>query len=71
MGHGFGTDEHASLCAGRAAASARSRDDKVIAGVCGGLARYLGVDAVILRIAFVVLAFAGEAGSRSTSSDGS
>ena len=39
----------------------RSRD-KVIAGVCGGLARYLGVDAVILRIAFVVLAFAGGGG---------
>ena len=40
----------------------RSRDDKVIAGVCGGLGRYLGVDPVLLRIAFVVLAVAGGGG---------
>jgi phage shock protein C len=35
----------------------RSRDDRVIAGVAGGLARYLGVDTLIVRIAFVILAF--------------
>jgi phage shock protein C len=40
----------------------RRRDDKVIAGVCGGLGRYLGVDPVLLRIAFVVLAVAGGGG---------
>ena len=40
----------------------RSRDDRVIAGVCGGLGRYLGVDPVLLRIAFVVLAIAGGGG---------
>jgi phage shock protein C len=40
----------------------RSRDDKVIAGVSGGLGRYLGVDPVLLRIAFVVLAIAGGGG---------
>jgi phage shock protein C len=40
----------------------RSRDEKVIAGVCGGLGRYLGIDPVLLRIAFVVLAFAGGGG---------
>lgn len=40
----------------------RTRDDKVIAGVCGGLGRYLGVDPVLLRIAFVVLAVAGGGG---------
>jgi phage shock protein C len=34
----------------------RSRDDRVIAGVAGGLARYLGVDSLIVRIAFVILA---------------
>jgi phage shock protein C len=34
----------------------RSRDDRVIAGVCGGLGRYLGIDPVVVRIAFVVLA---------------
>lgn len=40
----------------------RSRDDRVIGGVCGGLGRYLGVDPVLMRIAFVVLAFAGGGG---------
>lgn len=40
----------------------RSREDRVIAGVCGGLGRYLGVDPVLLRIAFVVLAISGGAG---------
>jgi phage shock protein PspC (stress-responsive transcriptional regulator) len=40
----------------------RSRDDRVIAGVCGGLAQYFGIDAVILRIAFVVLLLAGGTG---------
>ena len=33
----------------------RSRTDKKIAGVCGGLAQYFGVDPVIPRIALVVL----------------
>lgn len=37
----------------------RSTTDKVIAGVAGGLGRYLGIDPVILRIAFVVLALTG------------
>jgi phage shock protein C len=40
----------------------RSRQDRMIAGVCGGLGRYLGVDPVLLRIAFVVLAVAGGSG---------
>jgi phage shock protein C len=40
----------------------RSTDDRVIAGLCGGLGRYLGVDPVILRIAAVLLVFAGGAG---------
>jgi len=40
----------------------RSRDDRVIGGVCGGLGRYLGVDPVLMRIAFVILAFAGGGG---------
>lgn len=33
----------------------RTPDDKVIAGVCGGLARYLGWDATRLRIGYVAL----------------
>jgi phage shock protein C len=40
----------------------RSSDDKVLAGVCGGLGRYLGVDPVLLRIAAVVLALANGLG---------
>jgi len=40
----------------------RSRDDRVIAGVCGGLGAYFGVDAVLFRIAFVLLVFAGGLG---------
>jgi phage shock protein C len=40
----------------------RSRTDRVIAGVCGGVGRYLGVDPVLIRVAFVVLAIAGGGG---------
>lgn len=38
---------------------ARSESDKRIAGVCGGIGRYFGVDPVIIRVAFVVAAFMG------------
>ena len=34
----------------------RSRDDRKIAGVCGGLGKYLGVDPRLLRWAFVLTA---------------
>lgn len=37
----------------------RSRDDRVVSGVAAGLARRLGSDAVLVRLAFVVLATAG------------
>jgi phage shock protein C len=40
----------------------RSRSERVIAGVCGGIGRYLGVDPVLLRIAFIVLALANGLG---------
>jgi phage shock protein PspC (stress-responsive transcriptional regulator) len=40
----------------------RSREDRVLAGVCGGLGEYFGVDAVLIRIAALVLVFAGGAG---------
>ena len=33
----------------------RNADDKIIAGVCSGLANYLGIDPVVMRIAFVLL----------------
>lgn len=37
------------------------RSDKVIGGVCSGLARYFGVDAVFVRLLFLIFAFAGGA----------
>ncbi len=40
----------------------RSQTDKVIAGVCGGLAQYFDIDPVLLRIAFVLLAIFGGGG---------
>jgi phage shock protein PspC (stress-responsive transcriptional regulator) len=40
----------------------RSAHDRKVAGVAGGLARHLDVDPLILRVAFVVLAFFGGAG---------
>jgi phage shock protein PspC (stress-responsive transcriptional regulator) len=40
----------------------RSRSDRVIGGVCGGLGRYFGIDPIIFRIAAVALIFAGGAG---------
>ena len=40
----------------------RSRTDRKIAGVCGGLGAYFQVDPVIFRIVWVVLALAGGLG---------
>jgi phage shock protein PspC (stress-responsive transcriptional regulator) len=40
----------------------RSYDDHILGGVAGGLARYFGVDATIVRIAFAVLVVFGGAG---------
>lgn len=40
----------------------RSRDDRWIAGVCGGLGRYFNLDPVIIRLLAVALTFAGGAG---------
>lgn len=37
----------------------RSMTDKYIAGVCGGIAQYLGVDPTVVRVIFIVLALAG------------
>jgi len=39
----------------------RSRSDRVIGGVCGGLGRYFGIDPIIVRIAAVVLLLFGGA----------
>lgn len=40
----------------------RSSADRMLAGVCGGVAEYLGVDATLVRIVTVGLAFLGGAG---------
>jgi phage shock protein C len=37
----------------------RTRDDRVIGGVCGGVAKYFNIDPLIVRIGFAALLFAG------------
>ena len=39
-----------------------SKTDKKIAGVCGGLAEYFSIDAMLIRVIFVVLALGGSLG---------
>ena len=34
----------------------RSRHDKFLAGVCGGLGEFLGIDPTLVRLIFVLLA---------------
>jgi len=40
----------------------RSRTERVIGGVCGGLAEYFNVDPVLVRVLLVVVTFLGGAG---------
>jgi phage shock protein C len=40
----------------------RSTTDKKLSGVCGGIAEYFGVDATLIRLAFVLLSLAGGPG---------
>lgn len=40
----------------------RSETDKMVAGVCGGIAAYLDIDSVFIRLAFVFLVFASGIG---------
>jgi phage shock protein C len=37
----------------------RSTSDRMIGGVCGGLARYFGIDATIVRLVFVLAVLSG------------
>jgi phage shock protein C len=41
----------------------RVRDGRVVAGVCTGLAAYLGVDPTLVRLAFALLTIFGGAGA--------
>lgn len=40
----------------------RSISQKVLAGVCGGLAEYFNIDVTIIRLAFVILTIMGGSG---------
>lgn len=40
----------------------RSSDNRMIAGVCGGLAEYLAIDPTLVRLAFAILLFASGIG---------
>ena len=40
----------------------RSRTQRMIAGVCGGLAEYFNVDATLMRVLFLLLAVFGGSG---------
>lgn len=40
----------------------RSRTDKKIAGVCGGIGQYFGIDSTVIRLVFVLFCLAGGSG---------
>ena len=59
------TTEHTSTSSEHQAGTkslTRSRNGRMLAGVASGIAGYLGVEVLIVRIAFVVLTFAGALG---------
>jgi phage shock protein PspC (stress-responsive transcriptional regulator) len=37
----------------------RSQTDRMLAGVCGGLGEYFGIDATLMRLVFVALTLLG------------
>ncbi|MFX0185179.1 MAG: PspC domain-containing protein [Candidatus Hodarchaeota archaeon] len=37
----------------------RSREDRWIAGVCGGLGEYFNIDPILIRILFIIFIFSG------------
>lgn len=40
----------------------RSRSDRIIGGVCGGLGEYLSIDPTVIRILYVLFALTGGSG---------
>jgi len=40
----------------------RNSDDKTIGGVCSGLALYLNIDVILIRVLFIIALFLGSAG---------
>jgi phage shock protein C len=47
---------------GESARLTRSRTDRVLSGVCGGLGKHLGIDPLLVRLAFLLLLLAGGIG---------
>jgi len=41
----------------------RSRSDKILFGVCGGLARHFNIDATLVRVIFILLAISNSLGT--------
>ena len=40
----------------------KSRNDRVLAGVCGGIAEFFGIDPTLVRLAWAVMIFFGGSG---------
>lgn len=40
----------------------KSRTDRKLAGVCGGIAEYIGIDSTLVRLALVIFCLAGGSG---------
>ncbi|MGC1549194.1 MAG: PspC domain-containing protein [Rhodanobacter sp.] len=40
----------------------RSRSDRTLAGVCGGIAEYLGWDPTLVRVGWIILTLLGGSG---------
>ena len=40
----------------------RSKTDRKIAGVCGGIAEYFGIDSTLVRLGWILFTFAGGSG---------
>lgn len=40
----------------------RSKTDRKLAGICGGLAEYFGIDSTLIRLGFALFTLAGGSG---------
>ena len=55
------SDARTSILSTRRNRIYRDVDNKIVAGVCSGLAAYWAIDVIIIRVLFIVFAFAGGA----------
>ena len=58
----YRADQSAPSAGPRQKALVRGRHDRMIGGVAAGIASYIGVDVVLVRIAFAVLTIVGGVG---------